>query len=299
MLKLKKLQILGFKSFCDRTELKFHGEGIAAIVGPNGCGKSNVSDAISWVLGEQSARSLRGARMEDVIFAGTRDRKPTGMAEVSLTLIDPAIYEGDHSGAPEIDIQDELTGEDWDEATLRASAAEETARVEEETRPGQLIDGEGNIVAASTQSNEAEENPSIEGEDPSGSEAAPESGTAEVQTADPEVVLKIRRRKFNSQFRAGEIVVTRRLFRSGESEYLLNGRLCRLRDIQDIFMGTGLGPESYAIIEQGRIGQILSSKPHDRRAIIEEAAGITKFKTKKRLAELRLEHARQNLARIN
>ena len=99
--------------------------------------------------------------------------------------------------------------------------------------------------------------------------------------------------------KAGEIVVTRRLFRSGESEYLLNGKLCRLRDIQDIFMGTGLGPESYAIIEQGRIGQILSSKPHDRRAIIEEAAGITRFKTKKRLAELRLESAKQNLSRIN
>ena len=89
LLKLKKLQILGFKSFCDRTELKFHGDGMAAIIGPNGCGKSNIADAISWVLGEQSAKTLRGSRMEDVIFAGTRDRKPTGMAEVSLTLIDP------------------------------------------------------------------------------------------------------------------------------------------------------------------------------------------------------------------
>ena len=113
------------------------------------------------------------------------------------------------------------------------------------------------------------------------------------------VVLKIRRRKFKRTFKAGEIPITRRLFRSGESEYLLNGKLCRLRDIQDIFMGTGLGPESYAIIEQGRIGQILSSKPTDRRAIIEEAAGITKFKTRKRLAEARLEDAKQNLARIN
>ncbi len=113
------------------------------------------------------------------------------------------------------------------------------------------------------------------------------------------MVLKIRRRKFKRTFKAGEIAVTRRLFRSGESEYLLNGKLCRLRDIQDIFMGTGLGPESYAIIEQGRIGQILSSKPTDRRAIIEEAAGITKFKTRKRLAEARLEDAKLNLARIN
>src|SRR3954463_4352968 len=94
LLKLKRLQILGFKSFCDRTELKFHGEGVAAIVGPNGCGKSNISDAITWVLGEQSAKSLRGANMQDVIFAGTRDRKPTGMAEVSLTLVDPEVYDG-------------------------------------------------------------------------------------------------------------------------------------------------------------------------------------------------------------
>src|SRR5437660_1051247 len=128
-------------------------------------------------------------------------------------------------------------------------------------------------------------------------EAAP---ATEAHVEANSVVLKIRRRKFKpTQFSKGEIVVTRRLFRTGESEYLLNGKLCRLRDIQDIFMGTGLGPESYAIIEQGRIGQILSSKPHDRRAIIEEAAGVTKFKTRRRLAESRLEAAKVNLNRIN
>ena len=113
-------------------------------------------------------------------------------------------------------------------------------------------------------------------------------------------MLKVRRRKFGrAPVRAGEITITRRLFRSGESEYLLNGKICRLRDIQDIFMGTGLGGETYAIIGQERIGQLLSSKPLDRRSIIEEAAGITRFKTKKRLAELRLESAKQNLARVN
>ena len=100
MLTLKRLQIQGFKSFCDRTELKFHGDGVAAIIGPNGCGKSNIADAISWVLGEQSAKTLRGSRMEDVIFAGTRDRKPTGMAEVSLTLIDPEVYDGADAHEP-------------------------------------------------------------------------------------------------------------------------------------------------------------------------------------------------------
>jgi len=205
LLKLKRVEVQGFKSFCERTELRFNGEGIAAIVGPNGCGKSNISDAISWVLGEQSAKSLRGTRMEDVIFAGTRDRKPLGMAYVTMTLVDPE-----------------------------------------------------------AQSNEAQK--------------------IHVEDGQPK--------------KAGEVTITRRLFRSGESEYLIDGRQARLRDIQDLFMGTGLGPESYAIIEQGRIGQILSSKPQDRRAIMEEAAGITKFKTRKRLAEAKLEGAKQNLARV-
>jgi chromosome segregation protein len=283
LLKLKKLQILGFKSFCERTELKFHGDGVAAIVGPNGCGKSNLADAIAWVLGEQSAKTLRGSRMEDVIFAGSPDRKPTGMAEVALTLVDPEVYNGqDANAATEIEIQDELPEEDWDEAELRAKAAEEVDRLTDEAQPGRVE----------------------EVESPSGSPVStPEpAAAAEAQTsaaADPAVVLKIRRRKFPQQFRAGEIVVTRRLFRSGDSEYLLNGKLCRLRDIQELFMGTGLGSESYALIEQGRIGQILSSRPTDRRAVIEEAAGITKFKTKKRLAEARLEDAKQNLARVN
>ncbi|HMF90845.1 MAG TPA: chromosome segregation protein SMC [Candidatus Angelobacter sp.] len=292
MLKLKKLQILGFKSFCDRTELKFPGEGIAAVVGPNGCGKSNIADSISWVLGEQSAKSLRGVRMEDVIFAGTRDRKPTGMAEVSLTLIDPQVYEGPISGQPEIDIQDELAEDEWDEASFRSCAAEATDAAIAEVQPGPL-DAADRDAAGS-------EEPAPQSV-PGATQTVPGETPAEaaVTTGNP-VVLKIRRRKLKPMVLAkGEIVVSRRLFRTGESEYLLNGRICRLRDIQDIFMGTGLGPESYAIIEQGRIGQILSSKPTDRRAIIEEAAGITKFKTRKRLAEARLELSRQNLARIN
>jgi chromosome segregation protein len=287
LLKLKKLQILGFKSFCDRTELKFHGEGIAAIIGPNGCGKSNIADAISWVLGEQSAKSLRGSRMEDVIFSGTRDRNPTGMAEVCLTLIDPEIYAGPDTNAPtEIEIQDDLPTEDnWDEAELRAQAAAETERAVEEAQPGarlgktEEVESEAATAAPATEAQASDASAAVSG---------------------PQVVLKIRRRKFNQQqHHAGEISVTRRLFRSGDSEYLLNGKLCRLRDIQELFMGTGLGPESYALIEQGRIGQILSSRPTDRRNIIEEAAGITKFKTKKRLAEARLEDAKTNLNRVN
>jgi chromosome segregation protein len=314
LLKLKRLQILGFKSFCDRTDLKFHGDGIAAIIGPNGCGKSNIADAISWVLGEQSAKTLRGSRMEDVIFAGTRDRKPTGMAEVSLTLIDPEEYPGpDADAATEIDIQDELPGEssknvaelsrhpadDWDEAAIRARATEETEQAVEDAQPGKTEEAETphsktNVVAIAFPDDEPVFALPVHGLAP----VTPISSVA--INAARNVVLKIRRRKFNQQqFRTGEIVVTRRLFRSGDSEYLLNGKLCRLRDIQELFMGTGLGPETYALIEQGRIGQILSSRPTDRRAILEEAAGITKFKTKKRLAEARLEDAKLNLARIN
>jgi chromosome segregation protein len=269
MLKLKKIHILGFKSFCDRTEINVAGTGIAVVVGPNGCGKSNILDGVTWVLGEQSAKTLRGSQMQDVIFAGTHDRKPLGMAEVSITMIDPDAYEGPIAVEPEVVVDNEGPA-DWDEDELRRKREAEAEEIVSGEQPGQVIE-----------ENEAEEqHANAEGPQP--------------------VVLKIRRRKFQrTPAQKGEVVITRRLFRTGESEYLLNGKLCRLRDIQDIFMGTGLGPESYAIIGQERIGQLLSSKPHERRAIIEEAAGITRFKTKKRLAELRLESAKQNLARVD
>jgi chromosome segregation protein len=279
MLKLKKIHILGFKSFADRTELALPGTGIAVVVGPNGCGKSNILDGVTWVLGEQSAKTLRGAQMMDVIFAGTRDRKALGMAEVSITLVDPEAYEGPIMVAPEVVIDDEMPerAADWDEAELRKQKASEAEEIIAENQPGQAIE-----------------------EEESSQMALPAEGAeAGTDGAAQPVVLKIRRRKFSRTPQKGEVVITRRLFRTGDSEYLLNGKLCRLRDIQDIFMGTGLGPESYAIIGQERIGQLLSSKPHDRRSIIEEAAGITRFKTKKRLAELRLESAKQNLARVD
>ena len=267
MLKLKKLQVTGFKSFGDRAELVFPGSGVVGVVGPNGCGKSNLADAICWVLGEQSAKTLRGQRMEDVIFSGTRDRPATGMAEVTLTLINPE----------EFDITPEEAaaearplipgGEDWDGA-------------------GQQTESGGDEVAAE--------------EGLAKIEAATTSSGGDAGRGEEGVVLRVRpRRKFKPVNRRGEIVVARRLYRSGESEYLMNGRPCRLRDIQDIFLGTGLGPESYAIIEQGRIGQILNSKPHERRAMLEEAAGVTKYKARRKLAEAKLEAARQNLARIH
>jgi len=248
LFKLKQVELLGFKSFADRTRLAFQ-DGVAAIVGPNGCGKSNLSDAINWVLGEQSARSLRGERMADVIFNGTSTRPATSMAEVSLTLVEP---EGAGPGGDR-------------GASSFPPAAESVSPAADEAHPG----------------------PHEEGINPGANGNGNGNGTGSAAERPPAL-----------RHRAGEITVTRRLFRSGESEYLINGDTCRLRDIQDLFMGTGLGPESYAIIEQGRIGQVLSSKPSDRRSIIEEAAGVSKFKTRKRLAEAKLESSRQNLARI-
>jgi chromosome segregation protein len=210
--------------------------------------------------------------MQDVIFAGTHERKALGMAEVTLTLVDPEVYEGPIPVEPHVTV-DQDGPADWDEEEARRRRAAEAEEIIANEQPGQSLENEDS-EGAGTQTMTTGEGPQA-------------------------VVLKIRRRKFQRVLQKGETEVTRRLFRTGESEYLLNGKLCRLRDIQDIFMGTGLGPESYAIIGQERIGQLLSSKPHDRRAIIEEAAGITRFKTRKRLAELRLESARQNLARVN
>jgi chromosome segregation protein len=195
---LKNLTVFGFKSFADKTALNFQ-PGVTAIVGPNGCGKSNVSDAIRWVLGEQSAKALRGGEMADVIFNGTDGRKPMGMGEVSLTL-----------GG---------------------------------------VDGE-NLRAAGV------------------------------------------------EVSYDEVTLTRRIFRDGGSEYFLNKTPCRLKDIQQLFMGTGVGRTSYSILAQGHITQILSSKPEDRRMIFEEAAGITKFKSQKKESLRKLEYTDQNLLRV-
>jgi chromosome segregation protein len=189
---LKRLEMSGFKSFASRTELEFV-PGITAVVGPNGSGKSNVTDAIRWVLGEQSAKSLRGSKMEDVIFIGSDSRKPVGFCEVSITL----------------------------------------------------------------------------------------DNTKRILPLD-----------------YAEVTVTRRVYRSGESEYLLNRQSCRLKDIQELFMDTGIGKEAYSMIGQGRIEEMISNKSEDRRAIFEEAAGIVKYKSRKKEAEKKLADAEQNLVRI-
>ena len=190
---LKSIEVQGFKSFANKILFEFH-NGITGIVGPNGSGKSNVGDAVRWVLGEQSAKSLRGASMQDVIFSGTENRKPMGFASVSITMDN-----SDHKLPIEFD----------------------------------------------------------------------------------------------------EVTVTRRVYRSGESEYRINGSACRLKDINELFYDTGIGKEGYSIIGQGQIDKILSGKPEERRELFDEAVGIVKFKRRKAAAQKKLEDERQNLVRVN
>lgn len=286
MFKLKRLEITGFKSFADHTDLIFTGDGITGVVGPNGCGKSNVADAIAWVLGEQRVKHLRGGEMKDVIFQGSRNRLPSGMAEVVLHLERDEILEHE----PDIeDIDSTLERIDED-----AEAIEEVLVAPQEA------------AAADADTDSAGADLTLE------KQAAPDSTVPLNENTDAPLIQPTeskskpahhrhwRRRNLALEFAPGEAVsVTRRLYRSGESEYLLNNRPCRLRDIQDLFSGTGLSGGHYAIIEQGRIGQILSAKPMDRRTIIEEAAGITKFRVRQRAAEARLDSARSNLSRVS
>jgi chromosome segregation protein len=197
---IKKLEIAGFKSFVERTVIHFDHD-VIGIVGPNGCGKSNIVDAIRWCMGEQSAKHLRGRAMEDVIFNGSDTRNAAGLAEVTIT---------------------------FDNTDPQYAA---TLPLEYQAFP--------------------------------------------------------------------EIAVTRRLFRDGTSEYLINKTQVRLRDITELFLGTGVGTKAYSIVEQGRIGQIVSARPEDRRLFIEEAAGITKYKQRRKQAERKLEQTQQNLARLS
>lgn len=252
-MRLNHLEIAGFKSFAERAALAFD-DGVTAIVGPNGCGKSNVIDAITWVLGEQSARSLRGERMEDVIFSGSDARRPTATAEVRIQLseVTAALATADNGRA--------LRGAEFRPPNGNGSGEGRGAPAGEALPP--VLAG-----VASPSGLEQREREEQEG------------------LADPCI--------------SRDVEVARRLYRSGESEYLIDGRVCRLRDIQDLLMDSGLGVKAYAVIEQGRIGQILGARPAERRQLLEEAAGVTKYKVRRRTAELKLEAAQQNLTRVD
>lgn len=283
MFRLQRLEITGFKSFADYTEIIFTGNGITAVVGPNGCGKSNVSESIAWVLGEQRAKALRGAEMKDVVFQGTRQRKPSGMAEVVLHLV----RDEDVSFASD---EDDLSGIDEAIGSLDEKAVKIEESPESEVLSPEPENENLSLVQINQESAASTENSKLRTQD---------SGLANSDTA-AKRKRHWRARGFALDFAPGEAVsVTRRLYLSGDSEYLLNGKACRLRDIQDLFAGTGLSGSHYAIIEQGRIGQILSAKPSDRRGLIEEAAGISKFRTRQRAAEARLDSAKTNLSRIS
>lgn len=292
MLRFEKLFIQGFKSFCDPTEVAFDGEGITAVVGPNGCGKSNVADAINWVIGEQRAKSLRGSKMEDVIFQGSRNRKPAGLAEVLLTLLVTETFEiRSELGRP---TAEEVNDHFNNQANTPAEPAAPTEPVpaaapEQEAAPLAEAEARETAPGASTALAVTSE-AAATGE--TTSEAEPEKKKQTKRKVSTKEVARI--------FHEGErVTIGRRLYRTGESEYEMNGRSCRLRDIQDLFSGTGLGGAHYAIIEQGRIGQVLSAKPLDRRSLIEEAAGISKFKMRQHQAEMKLEATRTNLARVS
>ena len=253
-MRLNHLEIAGFKSFAERAALAFD-DGVTAIVGPNGCGKSNVIDAITWVLGEQSARSLRGERMEDVIFSGSDARRPTAAAEVRIQLSEVTAALGGGHGAP-----------------LRSL----------EVGPPNGNGGRGNGHARPAAA--------------VGASPAPPAGMASTGS---EQLDRDADAGLAAPCVARDVEVARRLYRSGESEYLIDGRVCRLRDIQDLLMDSGLGVKAYAVIEQGRIGQILGARPTERRQLLEEAAGVTKYRARRRTAELKLEAAQQNLTRVD
>src|SRR5262245_46074325 len=237
---------------------------------------SNVADAISWVIGEQRAKALRGGKMEDVIFQGTRSRPPSGMAEVILTLVVQETFEVRGGANPESEALKQA------EESLTQAEAAVGAIDEALASPEDEVNTEveaGGAEADQSEAGQAEPAQNSEAQQTSQRKQPRRPPFKKVQSKDAQRV-----------FQAGErITVGRRLYRTGESEYEMNGRACRLREVQDLFAGTGLGAAHYAIIEQGRIGQVLSAKPLDRRSLIEEAAGISKFKMHQHAAELKLE----------
>jgi chromosome segregation protein len=254
-MRLAKLTLNGFKSFADKTEFTFD-EPVIGIVGPNGCGKSNVVDAVKWVLGERSSKSLRGKEMTDVIFAGSAARKPLGMASVTLTFDNP---------------QGEGTGSE-DHADLGSSLdVPGTA----ETEP---------VAEAAP----AQEEPALNGE-----AVISTAGTDEPL---PEIVVTRRKINRGLPIDAETVDVERRLYRDGTSQYLINSKRCRLKDIVELFMDTGIGADAYSIIEQGKVDAMLMASPQERRTIFEEAAGIAKFKARRIEAERKLERTEANLA---
>ena len=322
-MRIKRVEIIGFKSFCDRAVVNIS-EQITGVVGPNGCGKSNIVDAIRWCMGEQSAKHLRGKAMEDVIFAGSESRGPAPMAEVSLTFDDVGFSHetlelAKHSDEAETErALNELAPEDAEGAVgtaqTLAQVAAKPSLLSDVVVPvpgGPVAEGPSAADAAAEAIAKVEALPETAAEGaPAPADAAPADETPKAVFLDKEGNPTLSPTEEVAQMLADtppafdfarytEVTITRRLYRDGTSNYYINKTPCRLRDVTDFFLGTGVGTKAYAIIEQGRIGQIVSARPADRRAIIEEAAGITKFKAKKKAAEKKLDQTRQNLMRVS
>ncbi len=270
-LRLASLTLAGFKSFADKATFTFD-DSITGIVGPNGCGKSNVVDAIKWVLGERSSKSLRGKEMIDVIFAGSAARKPAGMASVTLSFENPIV----ESLVVETLTQeaDRETGADDAEANPASESAERGPEVTEE-------------------GSEAEQAPQ---HDSHLSDAEAEHAVEEGESEAAAIIAMRGRIKRPLPIDADTVAVERRLYRDGKSQYLINGKLARLKDIRDLFLDTGIGADAYSIIEQGKVDRMLLASPMERRSIFEEAAGIAKYRQRRVEAERKLEKTEQNLA---
>ncbi|KAA0212532.1 MAG: chromosome segregation protein SMC [Leptolyngbya sp. PLA3] len=275
-LRLTRLTLVGFKSFADRTEFTFE-DPITGVVGPNGCGKSNLVDAIKWVLGERSSKSLRGKEMIDVIFAGSAGRKPSGMASVTLTFENPRHAPGTLE-----------TPTDQSSGVAGAAAC------------GGPLFGDVEAAEAACSSPSAIDDPALDSRPhhdihvtDEEAEIAAEEGASEASA----IITERRRIGRPLPIDADEVEVERRLYRDGKSQYLINGRLARLRDIRDLFLDTGVGADAYSIIEQGKVDAMLLASPGERRTIFEEAAGIAKYKQRRVEAQRKLERTEANLVR--
>jgi chromosome segregation protein len=305
-MRIKRIEVIGFKSFCDRAVLNF-GEPVVGVVGPNGCGKSNIVDAIRWCMGEQSAKNLRGQAMGDVIFAGSDTRGPAGMAEVSLTFEDVGFSHETLKIAldSEESMNEPLPGMDVEstesaEPTLADEVAADKEVMAKLAAIAPAEEAEQPVAAPEATSVDAATLEVVEGAAEDVGEEAPKEVEVDPYQATKEAAALLADKPPVIDYaKYSEVTITRRLFRDGTSSYFLNKTPCRLRDITDFFLGSGVGTKAYSIIEQGRIGMIVSARAGDRRHIIEEAAGITKFKTKKRAAERKLDQTRQNLLRVS
>ena len=282
-MRLAKLTLSGFKSFADRTEFRFD-HAVTAIVGPNGCGKSNIVDAIKWVLGERSSKSLRGTEMLDVIFAGSAGRKPGGMASVALTFENPITDQFVDDSPPLLDLE---TGTE-----VASQAVDGLAEpLATEVSDAGMVAGVSGTVGTIASEEDSEQSGVPAGDSPTLASVA----DAEGAEGGASVIDVAARRRRVLPIDADMVEVERRLYRDGESAYLINGKKARLKDIRELFLDTGVGADAYSIIEQGKVDAMLLASPQERRVIFEEAAGIAKYKQRRVEAQRKLDRSQTNL----